>query len=228
MNLIELNEKIMSSSGKKEVIVPPITDDDVSTFVKILSISSTIKDAANAYDDANSFFKAYPHIRDVVGKGKCVEVFYGYKLGVAYCEIPNKLAYIIKMARNEENNEELPNVALARVVNLLKTYADSSYKTESGVLTVKSIIDNVYGRDVKLLTDGTRKVKNGSLWEIWVPDIERVAIVPEDIALMLSFDDLCSLHYDFKLGIALGDKPLRTFGDRIGITRNDFDLRECI
>lgn len=226
MNLLELNDKILISK-KKTVNVPTFSDDKLKEFKEIISISMNMKNSFQMLDDSNAFFKAFPDVKKVLGVKICTEIFYACKLGYYYEGVPAKLVYILQKAI-VNHGKEYPNVTLNSAVNLLKPYACAQYKCNNNIVTVKDVLDNVFGYSVQLLTTAKTKIKPGLYWEVFIPDVERVAIMPDDIASMISYGDCDKLSFDFRKGIMLEDVPVRTMNGRVGITKNDFDLRECI
>lgn len=226
MTLLEMNAMIMRSD--KVVEYPDIPDSLLSTFAEILSISPAILSAAKEIEDSAVFYKMYPDIREVIGKTFASDVFYAYKVGYVYKGVPNKLCYILKLAKESDAGLDAPNLGLSKASKLLRKYIGQVYSCNGVELTVKDIVDNVYGKSVRLLTDGTRKVRNGSFWEVYVPGIDRVLLLPSDIADSITFDDCCSLQWDPNVGVVSNGTALRFFNHRVGITTDDFDLRESV
>lgn len=226
MTLLEMNAAI--TRADKVVEYPEIPNDLLTTFAEILSISPAILSAAKEIEDSSVFYKMYPDIREVVGKTFASDVFYAYKVGYVYKGVPNKLCYILKLAKESEAGVDAPNFGLSKVSKLLKKYAGQKYVCNGAELTVKDIMDNIYGKSVRLLTDGTRKTMNGTFWEVYVPEVDRVLLLPDDIGKVLTFDDCCSLQWDPDVGVISNGKALRFFNNRVGITTDDFDLRESV
>lgn len=241
MNLIDLNDRInLGNKANTLKNVPKrtmdamstcrwveITDDDILLFQSLLNISNDIVNTFNNTDDVNSFLSVFPDIKEICGSNVVVECFYAVKLGYYVKGVPTKLLYILKKAFEKEESVKYPNTILARCIGLIKPYTMKFYETDTGKVTLKDIIENFTGYTIKLLTDSTTLVKTNGYYELWVPDAERVAILPEDIAKMLSEDDCDNIRFDLSKGLVLHDIPLRTFNGRIGITHDEFDLREC-
>lgn len=226
MNLLELNEKLLVGK-KKAVKVPKITDSHLTEFKSLLAISRNMSSNFEVLEDANAFFKMFPDVKKLIGAKLCVEVFYACKLGYMYEGIPNKLLYILTKALNQ-NNREFVNLALNSAVNLLKPYADSSFTCGEEVVTTKDVIENIVGHSVQLITSSTPKVKLRGYYEVYIPNVERIALFPIDIGDMLSYADCERLSFDIGKGIMLDDVPVRILNNRIGVTKDDFDLRDCI
>ena len=225
MNLIEMNDKLLISK-KKTVTIKEIPQEKLIEFKSLIAISKTVESAFETIEDANAFYKMFPYIKKLIGSNICVEVFYACKLGYFYSGIPAKLLFILNKAIRSGDRMHI-NATLNKAVNLLRTYCDSQWKTDENVITMKDVIENIVGEPVNLITSSTLKVQAKDCWEVYIKDAERVALVPNDIATMLSYGDCEKLQFDIGKGIVLGDVPIRTLNNRIGITKDDFDLREC-
>lgn len=225
MTLLEFNSKVMSQN-KTLSKVPEITEEMLIKFQEVVHISNIIKSRFDSTDDANSFFAVFPSIKNACGTGVCTELFYACKLGFWMPGVPSKLVYIITKAF-KECGKDFVNKAILSCLSLLRVYADCSFESDGEVLTVKDVIENLIGRPVTLLTDSVRKVDSGNGWEVFIPNVNRVAVIPSAIADMISYYDCDRLEFKKDLGIVLGDIPIRTFNNYIGIVKDDFDLREC-
>jgi hypothetical protein len=225
-SLLELNDSIIYGK-KKKTVVPEITNDDLILFKRALQCSSKIKAVYNQTEDANSFFATFPDVKKVIGSRKCVECFYACKMDYYMAGIPAKLLYIVNKMVTESDKKYI-NVAMNTAVQLLKPYANCSFACDGEAYTLKDVIENVCGNSIKLINTSVRKIQVGKDWEVYIPDVSRVAIMPDGIAGMLSQEDCEHLSFNLDKGIMLGDIPMRTLGDRLGITKDDFDLRECV
>lgn len=226
MNLVEMNDKILT--GKKNVVqVPTVTQENLTQFKSLMAISKLTESAFDSLEDANAFYKMFPYIKKLIGTNICVEVFYACKLGYYYENIPAKLTFILNKAVRVNGKENI-NATLNPAVNLLRTYAENAYEFGGKTITVKDVIENIVGAPVSLISSSTPKIKSNGCWEVFIPNAERVALFPDDIGSMLSYSDCEKLEFDIGKGIMLEGIPIRTFNNRIGITKDDFDLRECI
>lgn len=225
MNLIEMNDKIMGGK-KKTVKVASVSQEKLIEFKSLVSISKLAENAFEQLEDANAFYKMFPYIKKIIGTNICVEVFYACKMGHFYEGIPAKLTFILEKAVRTGDKSHV-NAMLNPAVSLLRTYADASWKYDGKTITMKELIENITGEPVTLITSSTLKVQARDCWEVYIKDAERVALIPNDIATMFSYGDCEKLHFDIGKGIMLGDIPVRTLNNRIGITKDEFDLREC-
>lgn len=229
MKYIEFTHQI--TKGNKEACNYPVAgDDELQKFIDILSISNGIVDAVNSTEDANEFYKAYPSIKKVMNKATAVDIFYAYKLGNYFKGVPNKAVYILRRAKQEASNVKAVNTIIESCLALLKPYIQYEYVSEHGTFTLKDIIDTVFGYPVDLLTMSKLNIKiDDRMSELYVPNVDRVALIPADISLLLSFEDCLNIKYSYELGIHLSGTALRTFNGRYGIlvSGSDFDLLEA-
>lgn len=227
MNLVEMNKAIMSKKRNEVVIKNQITQGDILLFYDMLNISKNIQTLFDSIDDSNTFFKIYPDFKKVLTNGKAVECFYAVKKGNIWEGVPMRLVYILTKAF-ESNGKELVNVTLNTATGLLAPYASDTYVYNDSKLTIKDIIDNVVGKSSKLLTASNPIVKYKDCVEVFIPNANRVAVLPNDMVEYVTVDNCNTLQWDKTNGVTVEGVPLRTLNNRLGITRNDFDLRECI
>lgn len=227
MNLVEMNKAIMSKRRTEILMKNQITQEDIMLFYDMLSISKNIQSLFDSVDDSNTFFKIYPDFKKVLPNGKAVECFYAIKKGNIWEGVPMRLVYIITKAF-ENNGKDLVNRALNTATGLITPYASDTYIFGEESLTVKDIIDNIVGKNVKLLTLSNPIVKYKDCVEVFVPNANRVAVLSGDIAEYVTVDNCDTLQWDKVNGLTIEGIPLRTLNNRLGITRDDFDLRECI
>lgn len=226
MDLLELNSKILS---RKRVEVTPaeFTDDDVKLFTELIGTSPQMLNVFQGVEDSSIFYKTYPDMRKIFGTAKSVEMFYAIKSGSYVKGVPAKLVYIIdKMFK--EYDKGFINCAINAAVPLLAPYASDVYIVGDTKHKLRTLLEGAVGRDIKLITDECRKVDYDDYSEVYIPDVKRVAVLPKDIADAITLPDCEKLNYNPKLGVCLADIPLRGFNGRLGITTDDFDLRECI
>lgn len=225
MNLIEFNNALLYSK-KKQKSINVITTEEVKQFQELLLIGKDVMNTFDSLEDSQSFYITYPSIKKIMGKN-AVECFYASKLKMLYKGVPNKLIYILLKAIKKYGKDNI-NLALNSVIDYVKSYAEDEYTYDDETYSVKDIIESLTGHSVKLITDSVRAVQVNDYYEVWIPDVCKVALIPEDIVKSIDSKDLENLEYSSTLGIHLNGVPLRTFNDRLGVTKNDFDLRECV
>lgn len=225
MTFVEMNKQILRGS-KEECSYPVVSLSEINKLHDILSINAKLKDAFDATEDGNYFFKTFPEIGKMLDKHVLIDVFYAYKMGKYYHGVPNKLIFILRKAFEAYGTKHV-NKALESCTALLKPYIGCIYKSSEGDYTIKDIIDNLCGYSTTLLTDANLKCDVGdNLYEVYISNVDRVAIIPRDIAERLSYEDCLNLEYSPELGIHLKGTPLRTIGGRFGVLFDDFDLSE--
>ncbi len=226
MNLLEMNDAILF--GKKNTVEVPIpSKGNLDTFQSLINSGKSIKMFYDQTDDANSFFALFPDVRQIVGSKICVECFYACKVGYFMGGVPSKLLYIVTKMLSRNEAKVFVNRSINSAVQLLKPYMSNEYVLDGQKYTVKDVIENVAGAPVKLLNTSIRKTKVGQEWEVFIPEVNRVAILPAGLGELLSMTDCENLRYVRELGIVLHDVPIRVMGNRVGITTDDFDLRNC-
>lgn len=228
MSVIKLNEIIMNTD-KEDVERIILSPEDIRNFQNLLAINSQVRKIFEAEEEASSFFKAYPDIAELTPKEKREDIFYAVKLEQYYKGVPNKLIYILKKLIKALDGRVLPNHIIELGEHLLTPYAKKNYVSEFGRFTFKDILENVCNQTITLLSDSNYLVKiSGEVYEVYIPDMQRVALLPSDIASRLTYEDCLNLHYEPDKGVCLNGSPLRTWGNRLGILHNDFDLVEVL
>lgn len=226
MNLLGLNDSILY--GKKEKVkYMEVTDEQLVLFQQLINVDQTVKQVFDSTDDVISFLSVYPDIKQIMSQSVAVECFYATKLGYLYPGVPMRLVFILSKAFKEFGKDYV-NRTLNIIHKFLAPYAGNEYVCGEDTFDLRDIIENILGRSVNLLTESKRKIQSGDCCEVFIPGVDRVALVPKDIMDRISLTDCENLKFDEKLGITIYDTPLRTFGVRLGITKSDFDLRECI
>ena len=232
MNLIEFNETLMK---KKKTVWTTVeyADDDILQFRQMLTINSFIESLFGKTDDCASFIKAVPAFKEVFDSKVVTELFYAVKLGYYCIGVPSKLLYIInKIFGDLGENGNYINLAIESGKSLLEPYAEYEFDAvQDGEIvkyTVVKLIESRINKTFKLLTDAVPMVKVGEVCEVYVRNVDRVALIPNDIMEGMSFDNIDSIEYKPRAGIVFRDIPLREFGSRIGVTTDEFDLRECL
>lgn len=229
MTLLEFNKII---DGKPLESVKPveyvgITMEDLEFFRRMLSIDPAMIPALHETSRSKEFFDAFPILDSIeYSKEQKEDLFYAVKLGYFYSGVPCKLVYLITKAIAAT---ETPNQALC----LLKDSKHvAKYLVDGAInngITIKQVVANVLGSEFKTITNSRRKVKFNNFYEIYVENVDSIVLVPEDIAGQInSIGDLRAVSFVPNVGVCVHDIPLRTFGNRYGITVNEFDLREVI
>lgn len=226
MVLTEINKNILSKD--KQIIEHiEVKDEDLKTFMELITISNTAKTYFNTTDDANTFYSLFPYIKDIIGKVNCVEIFYACKLGYYVKGVPSKLIWIInKMSKLYEG--PCVNAMIKSASQFIKSYCNNSYKVDGDIMTIKDIIESNLKYRINLITEEVPMVNYDTFSEIYVENVDRVLLVPKNIASLISLQDCKDISYIKDKGVCIKDIPIRTLGNRLGITKNDFDLRDAI
>lgn len=231
MNLLEMNEMLLT--GKKQPYkYTEFTTEEITLFKQMLTTSTMVNNMFNQTDDSSSFLSAVPTFKEVFGAAKSAEIFYAIKTGYYYAGVPSKLVYFINKLFDEvQDSSDYVNLALQSGLSILQKYAGYTYKVvQDGAeteFTFINLIQNKIGKSFKLITDSTPKIKIGKVSEVYIRNVDRVALLPGDIADQLSFDNVDAITYEPGVGLVFDKQPLRVFNGRLGIAMNDFDLRNC-
>lgn len=228
MNLIEFNDKLLVNKDRKKCSVQNITQEECDAFRQLTAASHAMGDLYGQIDDSTAFYKAYGQVAKIFGRS-AEDLFYACKMGYFYEGIPARLSYILRKAFAEAGATHHVNDTLNRCYHLLERYLDDIYEVDGEEFTLKDVIDNFAGAPVKLLTSSVRKVKTIDCSEVYVPNVARVALLPSDIANMLPYAECEKISFSKDMGLMIGeDIVVRCLNERIGVTRDDFDLRECV
>ncbi len=202
--------------------VPEITDEMRFTWKQVLSAIPHIRQRFELYDEDKDFFGEFP---DFEKSGiKSQELFYQSKLGYYIEGIPSKVVYILQKAIKELGSDT-PNTTLYSVYGILLPFAYNKYQHKDKELNLLDIVFAIFKHKFEPLT--SRRKSYGD--EFYVYDDNLIAILPEDIQEKVKGKEI---KFDKKLGLYIeeGDSKslLRLMNGRIGVTKNDLDLRESI
>lgn len=226
MNILEMNKEILR--GKKTPVkYNPIDNGDLVVFNQILNIDESIKLAFDGTEDASRFYRMIPDAKVALGNTDAESVFYAFKLGYAYTGAPAKLVYVLTKSLNGLGGKYI-NTAIFGVYQYLRPYVNTQWVSDAGEVTLKDLIENVYNKPIDLLTESKPLIKSDDAYELYISDVDRIAILPVDIGELISYEDALNVKFDSSVGIVLSGIPLRSFNGRLGITMDDFDLRECV
>lgn len=229
MNLLELNEivsgkykeSIKSGQAEKNRLA---AESDVTLFKEALAINKEYQRGFNITDSAKEFYESYELFNSIFDDCIKEDVFYANKLGYLFEGVPCKLTYILTKSIRAN---QTPNLALQSVSSLVWGRFLKNGTLREGI-TIKEILENIYGKNIVLLSEGVRKVKYDDFSEVYVENVDRIVLLPPDIADTLgSIEDLKSIVYKKGLGVCFDSVPLRVYNGRIGIVEDEFDLRDA-
>lgn len=230
MNFLELNRVISGNyDGRPESKRGPIfvTKEEVQEFLNIFYTDTFIKSVFDATENYQQFYDTFPWFKKVFEPVKAKELFYAAKCEMIYENVPPTVIFLMRKALMQFEYK-YANVALNRLERkMLEPYM------KVGVLpadtTYKDVIENIIGKSVKLITASSPCVDVEGVSELYVPNIDAVALVPTDMLRDISdLEDFNSVVYDKEVGLMVKGQPIRTMGGKVGITKNDLDLRNCL
>lgn len=200
-------------------------EDKLTEFKEILSAFDSIAARFRSTESSSEFLSACPIITTFLGKKDVVEeVFYAMKNGYIYQGVPAKLTYLVKKALQlyDTPNKAISMISQSSLLPYLRK------ETLPMGITVKAVIDNICGYETKLLLDSVRAVTNQSCIEVYVPNVDTVLVLPmEYTSVIQSREDLETVAMTPE-GVTIRGHLFRTMFGKTGITKSDFDLRECI
>lgn len=230
MTLLELNEVLRGNyDGQEETKrgVPTVEQKEVEEFLKMFSIEESIKTVFDMTENYVEFYNVFPWMKLCFSPIKAKELFYAAKTEILYQDVPPTIIFLFKKAIQQFEGKYV-NLAISKIERkMLYPYLKDGILPDD--ITYNDVLDNIVGRKVKLIRESCPCVNVDGVTELYVSNVDSVALVPtEMLAEVTDLEGLVSAYYDKEKGIMIKDIPIRTFGGRIGLTRNDFDLRSCL
>lgn len=227
MNLLDLN-KIICGKYSDEVKnkYKPIKNlkEEVAKFQKVMLINELYISCFKLTESSEEFYRSCPDFKKFIELELLEEVFYITKLGYYLEGVPSKLTFLLQKAFQKYDT---PNNA----VNAITGTAFGRFLKKGSLaegITIKTVIETLIGERYQELTEFRLATKFKNCYEVYVKNVDRVVILPEDYGKYLeSIDDLRTIEYRKEEGVVLCNTPLRTYGERIGVTCNEFDMRKC-
>ena len=216
------------------VDISPNFEEEYATWLSIVTSTQYFNTAFDATNNSKVFYAEYKNLEFPYGKQLAAEFFYMTKLKTEfnrdyrYKGIPAKLEYLIRAAQTLP--WETPNQLLSMCYRAINEFAPYTYETSAGVLNLLGVFSIIIQEDFEPVTDAVRKVYNEyhNVYEVYVENVDMIAFLPEDIAGCIRAKDLDVVTFDKKIGLLYKNIPLRTLGGRIGLTTDDFDLRNAV
>lgn len=222
MNLLEFNDECCKKD-KEAFESVAVEQEDVDEYHSVLCTGETIYNVWNTVNSARAFYKMYPDVREYFGS-KAIELFYTSKLNYKIEGIPAYIVYILQTAIGLHKGTPHPNKILNSCFHLLTNEVKFTYNG----LTIDRILAGLISKDVTLLTTAVNKAKDGEVYEVYIKSEQQVAILPKAIGDVLTPDDCDNLKFARFRGILINDVPIRTLAGKLGVTKDDFDLTDCI
>lgn len=230
MTLPELNRIISGNytdcpEVKKGAVV--VTQEEVKEFINIFSVNDYIRDVFNQTENYIQFYDIFPWFKKVFPAVKAKELFYAAKCEMIYEGVPPTVVFLLKRALANFEYTYV-NLAISRIERkMLSPYMKVG--ALSGDITFKDVIENIIGKSCKLITDASPCIDVNGVSELYVTNIDAVALVPTDmLGGITSLEDFQSVEYDKAVGLKLKGQLIRTMNGKVGITKNDLDLRGCL
>jgi len=226
MRITEINtmvEGIGLPRGKELVKVPDLAG-KLREFSEFLLAFEDVQARFQLTESVKEFTDACPIVKAFFKREVLEEVFYATKAGYFFEGVPSRLTYLLKKALQ---SYDTPNKALASINgSRLIPYLKQGILPEG--VTVKTVVNNICGYDVRLLTEAKLAVQNMNTIEVYVPNVDMVLVLPKEYENAVgSRSDLETVYYEKGRGVLIRGQLFRTMYGKLGITRTDFDLREC-
>lgn len=230
MNLLELN-RIFSGNyegcqeSKKGLVT--VNKDEVQEFFSLFTVNPEIKTVFDGTENYMQFYEHFPWIKKCFPVNKAKELFYAAKCEMIYEDVPPTVVFLLRKALATFEYKYV-NLAVSRVERkMLEPYLKTNILEDGTVY--KDVIDNIVGTSSKLLTPAVPCVDVEGVSELYVPNIDAVALVPTDMLEGITdLEDFRSVEYDKVFGLMIKGQIIRTMGGRTGLTKNDLDLRGCL
>lgn len=227
MTLLELNRifegKYIEEKGKADNQVQ-ITEEDMIKFRELLTINDVFSEGLSKTESATEYFHTYELLDRVVEDRLKEELFYTAKTGFFFEGIPSKVVYLLQRAIKRYNT---PNNAINSIdVRVLSKYLKKGYLPEN--VTLKQVMENLIGREFQTLSESRLAVTYKDCVEVYVRNTDRVLIVPLSLeSYFNSREDLEHVEYVKNIGVCIQGIPIRTLKGMLGVTFDEYDLREC-
>ena len=198
-------------------------EEDAEEMIKIFDMSLTAEINLKALDDADKFYENEKDIANLIEPSKREEYFYTMKNGIVTSVIPAKALFYIKKCFNEFGSVNYfprvcPKALLKRIFS--KDYIEDGY-------TFLDVVRTFVSTDYEPVKDVKRVVKNGANYDIYVPSIDNIAVVPKAIGEAITEDDVDMIELKDNC-LYLADRELKSLRGYRGITKGILNITDVI
>lgn len=196
----------------------------LQNFLTALNQDDIARSFFSAYDSYTDFFETMIDFKTAVPTQLREEVFYSAKNGGIYTSIPAFSVFLLKRAWEHANG--IPNL----IPYLLPLPAFNNFCKEGyfgGGLTLRDVICNVCTSDYVPLSDRNLKHKMNDFYEVYIPQCNAVAALPNRISESLDDKSIRNITKG-KNGLEVNGILLRTMSGYVGAINSTYDLRELI
>lgn len=225
LRVIDLEPYITGKQFTGEVKAQPRMNTDVYTkFMTMLSESSIAREFFNAYESYKDFYTTAADFKALIPKEYQAEAFYAAKCECFYVEVPSFCVYMLKKAYKEAR--EIPNLMFKYLpFPVLTEWFKQGYFL--GGLTLRDVICNICTEEYQPLKETQLKVKYKEFTEIYVPDTDMVAAVPNKIGDLLDDNGILAIVEKAE-GLSTNGVLLRSMAGYVGAINSTYDLRKLI
>lgn len=178
------------------------------------------------FDDCENwkeFYKKEPDISEHIAPEDRMEAFYANKNEGYSRDVP---AFCIYMVRKAYAEYKLPNLIMRLLpTNMVKEWFAPGY-FENGI-TLRDVICSETLETYRPLSELDLKCQHSTFTEIYVPETDMVAAVPNDIVRFLDDSSIRSIKVT-QSGLSTNGALLRTMGTYYGAVNSIYDLRQLV
>lgn len=222
MNPLEIIDYITGKKYLDKVKEEPFRSDE-NTFNDIIRIFSKgvfVEDNIKATDNYKVFYENEPDIARLVPDDRKEEYFYAMKIEQCSSAIPAKYLFLLKKCY--ETYGTLNNLGLVLPKSNLKVLFSEGTISEGYTLEqiIKSLVDKSYSPFRK----GSYKNEVGDFVEVYLEKVNRVAILPKDIADKLTDEDIKQIEVK-KGALTLAGVNILKTGKYVGVCDRVYNLK---
>lgn len=199
-------------------------EEDRQEMLKIFDMSLTAKINLEALDDSAKFYENERDIENLIAPEKREEYFYTMKNNdIITPVISAKALFYMKKCYKEFGSmnyfvKVCPKTLLKRIFS--KGYIEDGF---TFLDVVRSFVDINY----EPVKDVSRVVKNGANYDIYIPSIDNIAVVPKLIGEAITEDDVDDIELKDNV-LYLAGRELKSLRGYRGITSGILNISDVI
>lgn len=185
--------------------------------------SKTALDNLSKTNSVNAFYKSEPDIALYVPKECRAEYFYVMKSGLYSTDVPAKLLYVLKECFEQHGTYNM----LAKYVpeKLMEEMTAENFMLNGK--TILDVIKEAFDPNFEPISHDRPLVKNEDNFDLYVPDKDRILIIPPKIEKIIS-----QMNYrDIKVTgsqIYCEGQLICRLGDFLGLYKSTYDYRDLV
>lgn len=201
----------------------PMKPDMYQDFIDTLSKYESVENIFAVLENYTDFFKAAIDFANWFPKEHWKELFYAAKNGFYSADVPADCIYLICKAYA---NVDIPNLVFKQIpAHWFSSWIREGYLT--GGYTLRDIVCTYCAKSYRPLDAVNIKIRYDNYTEIYIRSTDMVAVVPNKLGDLLSYDVIEQLECT-PLGLHVGGKYIRTLGGFYGAVNSNYDLRRLV